>query len=54
MSARKLGRRIAGLALALAAAMSGVSTATAAQAAGGPAKSDATVLVVQQGDIVWT
>jgi len=53
MSARKLGRRLAGLALVLAAALGGVGTASAAHAAGGPAHST-TAIATQQMDIVWT
>ena len=53
MSARKLSRRLAGTALALAAALGGVSMA-AAHSAGGPAKTTTTATAAQSMDIVWT
>jgi hypothetical protein len=51
MFARKLGRRLAGLALVLAAAIGGVSAASAAYAAGGPAES--TPVSFTQQDFIW-
>ena len=52
MFARKLGRRLAGLALVLAAALGGVGAASVAQAAGGPAES--TPVTFTQQDLIWT
>jgi len=51
MFARKLGRRLAGLALVLAAALGGVGTASAAQVAGAPVESTATTFTQQ--DLIW-